>query len=104
MAFTVEITEKVEQPLMSRTLVKGTVAYDAAPPSFVELRKHVAASLKADEGIVFIRGLHSVFGTRKSAMEAYVYKSKDAIESFGSKVTARRNLPRIKKVPVQPSS
>lgn len=97
MAFNVEITEKAEQPLMSRTLLKGFVSYDAAPPSFAGLRKHIAASLKADEQLVVVQHLRSLFGTRKSGVEVHVYKSKGAAESFESKVIVARNQPRVKK-------
>lgn len=98
MAFNVEIAEKIEQPLMSRTLLKGFVSFEAAPPSFVELRKHLASSLKSDEALVVVQHLRSLFGTRKSRLEVHVYKSKAAVESFESKVIEARNKPRVKKV------
>ena len=105
MAFNVEITEKVEQPLMSRALLKGFVAYDAAPPSFAELRKHLAVSLKADEQLVVVQSVRSLFGTRKSEVEVHVYKSKGPAGSFESKVIVARNQPRAKKAAAaQPSS
>ncbi|HIG98495.1 TPA: hypothetical protein HA231_03675 [Candidatus Woesearchaeota archaeon] len=97
MAFTIEISEKVEQPLTSRVKVKGTVTYDTAPPAFTELRKNLAASLKADEQLVVVKSLKSIFGTRKSMMEAHVYKSNQGVESFESKVALARNKPRVKK-------
>lgn len=104
MAFNVEITEKVEQPLMSRALLKGFVTYDEAPPSFAELKKHIAASVKADEALVAVQHLRSMFGTRKSGVEVHIYKSKAAMESFESKVIEARNKPRVKKAAVaQPS-
>ena len=97
MAFTVAVTEKVEQPLMARTLLRGVVEYDAAPPSFVELRRQLAASMKVDEGLLVVKSLIPVFGMRKSTLQAHVYKTKAGIESFGSKVTLKRNQPRAKK-------
>lgn len=103
MVFNVEVSEKVEQPLMSRVLLKGSVVYDSAPPSFVELKKHLSSSLKADEGLVVVEKLMPVFGARKSYMEAHVYKSKDAVESFASKVVLSRNKQRVKKAAVAKS-
>lgn len=97
MAFNVEITEKVEQPLMSRALLKGFVSFDAAPPSFAELRKQLASSVKADEALVVVQSLRSLFGTRKSEVAVHVYKSKAAVASFESKVIEARNKPRVKK-------
>ncbi len=104
MAFNVEITEKIEQPLMSRTLLKGFVTYEAAPPSFVELKKHLASSMKADEALVVVQSLRSLFGTRKSGLEVHVYKQKAAVETFESKVIEARNKPRVKKAAVTPST
>ena len=104
MAFNVEITEKIEQPLMSRILLKGFVTYEAAPPSFVELKKHIASSMKSDEALVVIQSMRSLFGTRKSKLEVHVYKQKAAVESFESKVIEARNKPRVKKAAVVTSS
>ena len=97
MAFNVAVSEKVEQPLMSRTVLKGFVVYDAAPPSFVELKKHLASAMKVDESLVVVQHLNPVFGMGKSSMEAHVYKSKDAVSSFASKVVVARNKLRVKK-------
>lgn len=97
MVFNTQITEKVEQPLMSRTLLKGVVTYDAAPPNFVELKKQVASALKVDESLVVVQSLKSLFGTRKSDLEVHVYKSKEGLDSFESKVIIARNKPRVKK-------
>ncbi len=99
MAFNVEITGKVEQPITSRTLLEGVVTYDAAPPSFSELKKQVASLVKSDESLVVIQSLHSFFGMRKSRLKVHVYKSKEGLDSFESKVILARNKPRVKKAP-----
>ncbi|MBI2141325.1 hypothetical protein HYU16_02780 [Candidatus Woesearchaeota archaeon] len=99
MAFNVAVAEKVEEPLLSRTVLKGVVAYDTAPPSFAELRKHLAQHLKADEAVVVISRCVPVFGSRKSSLEAYVYKTKQDAGMFSSKVILARNQPRVKKAP-----
>ncbi len=101
--FNVEVSEKIEQPLLSRSLLKGSVVYDAAPPSSAELRKHLASALKSDESLVVVKSLKPVFGMRKSSMEAHIYKNKDAVVSFASKVVLTRNSPRVKKAAVQKS-
>lgn len=103
MVFNVEVSEKIEQPVMSRSLLKGSVVYDSAPPSSTEVRKHLASALKADESLVVVKSLEPVFGARKSMMEAHVYKSKAAVGSFASKVIVARNSPRVKKAAVAKS-
>ena len=104
MTFNVAISEKVEQPLLSRTVLKGVVSYDSAPPSFVELRKHLAQAMKADESLVVVQSAEPVFGMRKSNIEAHLYKTKAGVESFASKVILIRNAQRVKKAAVQTSS
>ena len=99
MAFNVAISEKVEEPLLSRAVLKGVVAYDSAPPSFAERRKHLAQALKVDESVVVISSCIPVFGSRKSGLEAYLYKSKQDAGMFSSKVILARNEPRVKKTP-----
>ena len=97
MTFNVAISEKLEEPLLSRTVLKGVVAYDSAPPSFAELRKHLAQSLKVDEAVVVVSSCVPVFGSRKSSLAAHVYKKKQDAEMFSSKVILARNKPRVKK-------
>ncbi len=104
MVFNVEISGKDEQPLTLRTVMTGFVSYDQAPPSFAELKKHIASSLKLDELLVVIQKLHPVFGARKSSLEAHIYKNKAALDSFASKVIITRNSPRVKKAAAQPAS
>ena len=99
MAFNVAISEKVEEPLLSRAVLKGVVAYDSAPPSFAELRKHLAQALKVDESVVVISSCIPVFGSRKSSLEAHVYRTKQDAGMFSSKVILARNQPRVKKTP-----
>ncbi|MEK6854163.1 MAG: hypothetical protein AABX60_02410 [Nanoarchaeota archaeon] len=95
--FNVAISEKMEEPLLSRAVLKGVVAYDTAPPSFAELRKHLAQSLKVDEAAVVISSCVPVFGSRKSSLEAYLYKTKQDAMMFSSKVILARNQPRVRK-------
>ena len=97
MTFNVAVSEKTEQPLLSRTVLKGVVSYDSAPPSFVELKKHLAQAMKADEALIVIHSAIPVFGLRKSILEAHLYKSKGSVESFASKVVLSRNMPRVRK-------
>ena len=105
MVFNVAVSEKIGQPLLSRTVLKGVVSYDSAPPSFVELKKHLAQAMKVDESLVVVQTAVPVFGMRKSMLEAHLYESKDGVESFASKVVLLRNMPRVKKAATaQPSS
>ena len=44
----IKITEKKEEPLLSRTALKLNVSFKGATPSNQELKKAIASSLKSD--------------------------------------------------------
>lgn len=68
------ITQKKEEPLLSRTMLKATVEFDKSTPSYPEVASLLAANLKADEKLVAIRHVYTSFGTKKADVTAYVYK------------------------------
>ena len=67
------VTSKKEEPLLSRTEVKGTIEYEKATPSYAEVTQLIAAQLKSDEKLVAIRHVYTFFGSKKADVIAYVY-------------------------------
>ena len=68
------ITEKKEEPLLSRTMLKATIEFESSTPSYAEVASLLATSLKADEKLLAIRHIYNSFGARKADVIAYVYK------------------------------
>ena len=68
------ITQKKDEPLLSRTMIKATIEFEKSTPSYTEITSLLAANLKADEKLVAIRHVYNSFGDRKAEIEAYVYK------------------------------
>lgn len=69
-----EIKQKIDQPLLSRTIVNGTVAFDGATPSNDKIAKDIASSMKVDASLVVMKKIQSDFGRSCATFNAVVYK------------------------------
>lgn len=77
-----ELKQKIEQPLLSRTLVNGHVAFDGATPSNDKLAKDIASSVKSDPSLVVMKHVYSGFGKKEADFMAVVYKDVAARDRF----------------------
>ncbi|MBI4143578.1 hypothetical protein HY487_01695 [Candidatus Woesearchaeota archaeon] len=68
-----KITETKEEPLLSRKLVKASLEFEKATPSYAEVNSLLASNLKSDEKLVAIRHIYNSFGAKKADVFAYVY-------------------------------
>ena len=69
----VNVTNKKDEPLLSRTLVSATLEFEKSTPSYAEVASALASSLKSDEKLVAIRHVYNHFGAKKADIVAYVY-------------------------------
>jgi len=67
------ISQKTKEPLLSRMRVCGNLTFEATTPSKDELKKAIAAALKADENLVVVKKIDNAFGKRAAKFEACVY-------------------------------
>ena len=67
------VTSKKEEPLLSRTMVKATLDFEKATPSYNEVTSLLATQLKTDEKLIAIRHVYNSFGARKTDVTAYIY-------------------------------
>ena len=67
------ITQKKEEPLLSRIMLKATIEFDKSTPSYSEISSLLAGNLKSDEKLISIRHVYNSFGAKKADIEAYVY-------------------------------
>lgn len=81
-AIEVKISQKLEQPLLARTRLEGTISFEAATPSRAELRKKLAEALGANEESVAVTLIKTDFGQKAAKVTAHVYKSKEALEKY----------------------
>jgi len=72
-----KITEKKEEPLLSRVLITAEAAFENATPSNKEVKAKLASALKADEKLIVIKHIYTGFVQRKAKVIAYVYSSEE---------------------------
>ena len=88
-----EIMEKRENSLLSRTEVAGVISFDGATPSRQDLVKAISEKLKVPKDMVVIRKVTTAFGSRKASFDANVYKDAAAL-AFEQKHLIARGKPK----------
>ena len=79
------IKQEIESPLLSRKEVKAEISFDKATPSNDDVAKAIAEKLKCDAGLVVVKHIYTKYGETLAGVEAYVYESKEALESIEPK-------------------
>ena len=69
-----KIESKLEDPLLQRTRLEGSMTYDKATPSIAEVTKEISGQLKKEENTIKIRNIYNTFGTKHANIIAYAYK------------------------------
>jgi len=92
-----KITEKKEQPILSRTSVKAHIIFDKSTPSADEVKKALASELKADEALVVVNEIYTEFGKPEADVNAYVYASKEEMQKIEPKPKEKEGKPGEKK-------
>ena len=92
-----EITDKKENPLLSRTEVKGTIGFDKATPSNAEVKKAIAEKAKADESLIVVKNIYTDFGSTNANFNAYIYTNKDEMAKIEPKKKEKKAKPGEKK-------
>ena len=67
------ITNKKEEPLLSRTQINATLEFEKSTPSYAETIPLLATHLKTDEKLIAIRHIYNSFGAKKADVIAYLY-------------------------------
>jgi len=80
-----EITNKNERSLLSRTEVSGNLSFESKTPSNDEVRKSIASSMGVDESLIVMRSIYTRYGELTADFSAYVYKDKSSMEKVEPK-------------------
>jgi ribosomal protein S24E len=78
----IEITEKKDNPLLSRQEVKGTLTFNTATPSNDELQANLAKQLNVDKECIRMKKIATRYGISKADFLAFVYTSKEELEKI----------------------
>lgn len=93
----IKILDKIENPLLNRTEIKAEVLHQGEPtPKRGDVRKLLAAQTGAEENVVVVRQLDSVFGV-KSKLIAMIYKDRAQLEKLEPKHIIGREIGQKKK-------
>jgi small subunit ribosomal protein S24e len=77
-----EIKEKKEVPLLSRTRVHLNVEFEKETPSREMIRKELAKILKSKEELIIIKHVYSKFGKKEAKIIAHVYENLDDLKKI----------------------
>jgi len=91
----VQILSKSDNPLLKRREVSFQVEHDqpGSTPPRLQIRQAVAAALKADVNVVFVKKLVTKTGTRTSVGLANVYGSLEQAKLIEPEYIINRNIP-----------
>lgn len=77
-----EIKQQREQPLLSRTCLNGTLAFEGATPSNHSLTNDIASSLKTKPSLVVVKNITTFFGKMEASFSAIVYKDESSLHRY----------------------
>ena len=85
------ITNKKEEPLLSRTMVTANLEFEKATPSYAEVMASLATHLKTDEKLIAIRHVYNSFGAKKAEVVAYVYSDENKKKFIEPKLKEKKD-------------
>ena len=87
----IDIAEKKEEPLLSRTMLRANMEFDKSTPSYTETAALLASNLKADEKLIAIRHIYTHFGSKKARIIAYLYADEGKKKAVEPKVKEKKD-------------
>jgi len=85
------ITNKKEEPLLSRTMITATLEFEKATPSYPEVMSLIASQLKIDDKLIAIRHIYNSFGDKKAEVIAYVYADENKKQFIEPKAKEKKD-------------
>ncbi|MFH1511018.1 MAG: hypothetical protein ABIF10_04960 [Candidatus Woesearchaeota archaeon] len=77
-----QITEQKKNDFLSRKEVRAVLTYEHATPSKEELKKQVAAAMKANADLLVIRQVNPSYGEQKADVLFYIYEKPDVMKKL----------------------
>lgn len=91
----VKVTSEKKNPLLKRSEIHFQVDHSqtGSTPPRLEVRKAVAAALKTDTDLVFVRGFKTKAGWHVATGVAHVYDSVEQAKLIEPEYIVKRNVP-----------
>ena len=87
----INILSKVQEPLLSRTVIKAELEFENSTPSYSEVTALIATNLKVSEKLVAIRHIYNSFGAKKADVIAYVYSDEAKKQFIEPKIKEKKD-------------
>lgn len=86
----INIINKKEESLLSRTMLKATLDFEKTTPSYPEVISFIATYLKTDEKLIAIRHIYNLFGQKKAEITAYIYADENKKQYIEPKIKGKK--------------
>jgi len=87
-----EIIEKKEHPLLSRTEIIAKDSYTGTTPSRNSIKDRLANTLKANKELLVIKHIYPDFGFSSAKIIAYLYSNKKDMERIEPKYAFKKGV------------
>ena len=74
------ILQKKEEPLLSRTRIESEIVFDNATPSGQEVKSSLAKALSKDEKLLDVKGIYTIYGLKKAKILCYAYENEEVLK------------------------
>jgi len=93
----IEIKEKREAPLLSRTRVQAVAVFENETPSREAIRKEIASIIKVNRDLVIIKHVYARFGRKEAKIIAHVYTNMDDLKRIEEEHLLKKHFKEEKK-------
>jgi ribosomal protein S24E len=95
MSFEIKIKESKKNPLIDRIEIKFNIIHpNTGTPNRVDIKKKLAAMETADENLVFVKNIKTIFGQRKVDGIAVIYGNQETVDKYEANYIKIRNMPK----------
>jgi ribosomal protein S24E len=97
-----KIISKEKSGLIDRTELKAEFPHIGKPtPKTSEIKKAVAAELKADENLVIIKEIYTKYGEGTSKIKAFAYNNLEELKKLEKYVEPKKEEPKAEEKPAE---
>ncbi len=91
MVMEIEVQKQAKVPLLSRERVTGYAHFENVTPSRLDIKKALAAKIKAAEDCVVVRHVYQKYGARKAKIIAHVYADQAVMKELEPQKLLEKN-------------
>ena len=84
-----KVTQKKEEPLLSRTKIESEALFEKVTPSNAEVKSSLAKLLGKDEKLIDIKGIYNEYGKKKAKVISYAYENEEVLKKIRIEAKAK---------------